>query len=98
MLVMISVGLIRVLFGNAPVAESAQYTVQTQSLTQVAFVLLLLRAFASGCSALTGVEAVANGVPAFRRPKVKNAQRTLALMGGIAAVLFSGVMAMALIS
>ena len=36
--------------------------------------LLLLRAFASGCSALTGVEAVANGVPAFRRPKIKNAQ------------------------
>ncbi|GAB3041343.1 APC family permease [Parafrigoribacterium mesophilum] len=97
-LVMISVGLTRVLFGDAPVAESAQYTVHTQSLTQVAFVLLLLRAFASGCSALTGVEAVANGVPAFRRPKVRNAQRTLVLMGSIAAVLFAGVMTMALIS
>ncbi|HEY9478098.1 MAG TPA: APC family permease, partial [Microbacteriaceae bacterium] len=97
-LVVIVVGLTRVMLGDAPIAESAQYTVQTQDLTQVAFVLLLLRAFASGCSALTGVEAVANGVPAFRRPKVKNAQRTLVLMGGIAAVLFSGVMAIALIS
>ena len=41
----------------------------------------VLRAFSSGCSALTGVEAVSNGVPAFRKPKVRNAQTTLVLMG-----------------
>ena len=48
--------------------------------------------------ALTGVEAVANGVPAFRMPKVRNAQMTLVLMGGIAIVLFAGLTALALIS
>jgi amino acid transporter len=44
-------------------------------------VLLLLRSFASGCSALTGVEAIANAVPAFRRPRVKHAQNTEMLLG-----------------
>ena len=71
---------------------------QGEQLTQAAIVLLLLRSFASGCSALTGVEAIANGVPAFRLPKVKNAQRTLVLMGGIAIMLFVGLTALALIS
>jgi amino acid transporter len=96
--VMIVTGLVRLALGDPAVAESSQYTVQGESLTQVAFVLLLLRAFASGCSALTGVEAIANGVPAFRRPKVKNAQTTLVLMGGIAIALFIGVMILALTS
>jgi amino acid transporter len=96
--VMIVTALVRTVFGDAPVAESAQYTVEADQLTQVAFVLLLLRAFASGCAALTGVEAVANGVPAFRRPKVQNAQKTLVLMGSIAVVFFIGIVAVALIS
>nr|WP_246376945.1 APC family permease [Conyzicola lurida] len=96
--VMIVTGLVRLALGDPAIAESSQYTVDHQSPTQIAFVLLLLRAFASGCSALTGVEAIANGVPAFRRPKVKNAQRTLVLMGGIAIVLFIGVVTLALTS
>ncbi|TDN46681.1 amino acid/polyamine/organocation transporter (APC superfamily) [Curtobacterium flaccumfaciens] len=97
--VMVVTGLIRVAAGNAPVAESAAYTVQNvEHTTQAAFILLLLRAFASGCSALTGVEAIANGVPAFRRPKIKNAQMTLVLMGSIAIVLFVGLISLALIS
>ncbi|MFJ3380110.1 APC family permease [Curtobacterium sp. NPDC090217] len=97
--VMVVTGLIRVLAGNAPVAESAEYTVQNvEHTTQAAFILLLLRAFASGCSALTGVEAIANGVQAFRRPKVKNAQMTLVFMGGIAIVLFVGLITLALVS
>lgn len=96
--VMIVVGLTRTVLGNPPVAESAQYQVDTESLTQAGIILLLLRSFASGCSALTGVEAIANGVPAFRRPKVRNAQRTLVLMGGIAIILFAGLTAIALIS
>ena len=45
---------------------------------------LLLRAFSSGCAALTGVEAISNGVPAFKEPKSRNAATTLALLGGIA--------------
>jgi amino acid transporter len=96
--IMIVVGLVRAALGDTPIASSSHFTVKPESLTQVAFVLLLLRAFASGCSALTGVEAVANGVQAFRRPKIKNAQRTLVLMGGIAIVLFIGIMAIALMS
>jgi amino acid transporter len=96
--VMIVVGLVRAAFGDAPVSSSAAFTVEGESLTQAAFILLLLRAFSSGCSALTGVEAVANGVPAFRRPKVENAQSTLVLMGGTAIVLFAGLTAIALIS
>lgn len=96
--VMIVVGLMRTALGDAPVAESAAFTVEGETLTQAAFVLLLLRAFSSGCSALTGVEAVSNGVPAFRRPKVQNAQATLVLMGATAAVLFAGLTAVALIA
>ena len=52
---------------------------------------VLLRAFASGSAALTGVEAIANGVNAFRHPQSKNAARTLAIMGAIAITLFLGV-------
>ena len=97
--IMIVTGLIRTALGDAPLAATASYTVKSpESLTQVAFVLLLLRAFASGCSALTGVEAVANGVQAFRRPKIKNAQQTLVLMGGIAIIFFIGIVTLALIS
>lgn len=96
--VMIVVGLTRTALGDPPVAESADYGVQGESLSQAAVILLLLRSFASGCSALTGVEAISNGVPAFRIPKIRNAQATLVAMGGIAIILFSGLTAMALIS
>jgi amino acid transporter len=96
--IMVITGLVRFAAGDAPIAESAQYDVESHDLAQAAFILLLLRAFASGCSALTGVEAIANGVPAFRQPKVKNAQRTLVLMGGIAIAMFIGVTALALMT
>ncbi|WP_308220558.1 amino acid permease [Humibacter sp. RRB41] len=96
--VMIVTALIRTALGFAPVAESAQYAVKTEGVAQAAMILLLLRAFSSGCSALTGVEAVANGVPAFRTPKIRNARTTLLLMGGIAIFLFAGLMAVSLIS
>lgn len=95
---LVVVGLTRVAMGDAPVAESSAYGVHATSLSQAAFILLLLRSFASGCSALTGVEAIANGVPAFRRPKIKNAQKTLVLMGGIAVTLFIGLTTLALVS
>lgn len=97
-LLLIGTGLVQILMGNPPVAESAAYQVEGEQLAQAAFVLLLLRSFASGCSALTGVEAVANGVPAFRRPKVRNAQKTLMMMAGLAIVLFVGLTTLALVS
>ncbi len=96
--VMVLVGLGRWLLGDLPLADSAQYGVQAHDLTQAGLILLLLRAFASGCSALTGVEAVSNGVPAFRVPKIRNAQATLVIMGGIAIALFAGVTAIALLT
>lgn len=96
--VMIVVGLTRTALGDPPVASSAEYAVQAEQLSQAAVILLVLRAFSSGCSALTGVEAVSNGVPAFRQPKVRNAQSTLLLMGGIAILLFSGLTALGLVS
>lgn len=96
--VMIVVGVTRWILGDPPVASSAQFAVESESLTQAAVILLVLRAFSSGCSALTGVEAVSNGVQAFRKPKVRNAQTTLALMGTIAILLFSGLTLLALVS
>ncbi|MEU4013780.1 APC family permease [Microbacterium sp. NPDC028030] len=96
--IMIVTSLIRTFLGDAPVASSAEFSVQAESLSQAAVILLILRAFSSGCSALTGVEAVSNGVPAFRAPKVRNAQSTLVLMGTIAICLFSGLTALALIT
>ena len=55
----------------------------------------MVRAFASGCTALTGVEAISNGVPSFERPKARNAATTLAMMGVIAVVLFGGITVLA---
>lgn len=95
---MIVTGFVRILLGHPPVAETAHYAVHAESVTQAGVLLLVLRAFSSGCSALTGVEAISNGVPAFRKPKVKNAQLTLTYMGGIAIVLFLGLLSLAVIS
>nr|WP_204044827.1 APC family permease [Acrocarpospora phusangensis] len=61
------------------------------NLAEFALVFLVLRAFASGCAALTGVEAISNGVPAFRKPKSRNAATTLLMMGIVAVTMFSGI-------
>lgn len=97
---MITVGLTRTFTGHPPVAESAGYGIRPEStaLTGLALVFLLLRSFASGCTALTGVEAISNGVPAFRTPKSLNAARTMSAMGTISIVMFSGITALALIT
>ncbi|HET6635043.1 MAG TPA: APC family permease [Streptomyces sp.] len=80
-------------------APTADYTVHTEhpgGLAGFALFFLLLRAFSSGCAALTGVEAISNGVPAFRKPKSKNAANTLALMGIIAVSMFCGIVGLAM--
>src|SRR5205823_5856557 len=56
---------------------------------------LLLRAFASGCTALTGVEAISNGIPAFKPPESRNAATTLSWMVAILITLFAGVTVLA---
>ncbi|MEV8315816.1 APC family permease [Streptomyces sp. NPDC059900] len=79
-------------------APTADYEIKPehQGLAGFALVFLLLRAFSSGCAALTGVEAISNGVPAFRKPKSKNAASTLALMGALAVTMFCGIIALAM--
>lgn len=97
---MVALGLFRAVLGHPPVAESAHYGVRAEQvgLTTLALVLLILRAFSSGCTALTGVEAISNGVPAFRKPKALNAARTMTAMGILATTMFAGVTALALIA
>ena len=97
-LIMIGAGAFRIITGNPVVAESAHYPVETTAVTGIAAVFLLLRAFASGCTALTGVEAISNGVPFFRVPKSRNAALTLVAMGSLAVVMFGGVTALAVSS
>lgn len=98
-LLLVGLGVAHTLTGNAPVAESAAYGLEpTVHAGGLLLVALLLRAFASGCTALTGVEAVSNGVPSFRPPKSRNASQTLLVMGTLSIVMFSGITAMALIS
>ena len=58
-------------------------------------VALLARAFSSGCAALTGVEAISNGVPAFKKPKSRNAATTLLLLGSISVTMLIGVILLA---
>nr|WP_190021223.1 APC family permease [Streptomyces hiroshimensis] len=101
-LIMVVTGLLRYLLGHAPVSESAGYGVRAEpadaGLAGFALIMLCLRAFSSGCTALTGVEAISNGVPAFRKPKSKNAATTMAVMGTIAVVMFAGVTTLALVA
>ncbi|MEP7194349.1 MAG: amino acid permease, partial [Actinomycetota bacterium] len=86
-LAMITFGVFQTLGGSAPVAESAMIGIRAQEQVSGLFlVALVLRAFASGCTALTGVEAVSNGVPNFKRPKSRNAAATLAIMGTLTIV------------
>ncbi|MFD3926029.1 APC family permease [Streptomyces sp. NPDC058614] len=65
-------------------------TAQPVHATEALGLVLLLKAFSSGCSALTGVEAIANGVPAFREPRVKRAQRTELMLGGLLGLMLIG--------
>ncbi|HEV2346777.1 MAG TPA: amino acid permease [Actinocrinis sp.] len=95
--VMIIWGVFKLATGQHLVAESANYQIKAAgSYGGLSLLFLLLRAFSSGCTALTGVEAISNGVPAFKPPKSKNAATTLALLGVIAVSMFAGVTALAL--
>jgi amino acid transporter len=88
--VMLLVGLVRLTTGRLdpiPAAGTAPLPPATASVG----LLLVLHAFAAGCTALTGVEAISNGVPAFRKPEARNARRTLVAMGTILGSLFVGV-------
>jgi len=92
MATVIVVGFVRVLAGDAPGSflhegPSEEEVAATQGLT----LFLLLRAFSSGSAALTGIEAISNGVPAFKSPEVPNARTTMTVMACILAFLFLGI-------
>jgi amino acid transporter len=91
---MIAWGFIRIfLLGNPLRAESAGFQMHSEHGQIVGFALafLVARSFSSGCAALTGVEAISNGVPAFQKPKSRNAATTLLMLGGIAVALLMGI-------
>jgi amino acid transporter len=94
------VGLVRYATGHLPMAASSQFTLAPtsgfdQGLMGAAGGFLVLRAFASGSAALTGVEAISNGVPAFKVPKSKNAATTLALLGLVSATFILSILFLA---
>lgn len=96
---MIGWGLFQILVLGAPLrAPTAGYNVVGDpfymQMNAFAMIALLARAFSSGCAALTGVEAIANGVPAFRKPKSRNAATTLALLGTVAISMMLGIIAL----
>ena len=77
--------------GGCPVADTADLPLEVEHTLSL---FLIARAFSSGATALTGVEAIADGVPAFRRPQAKNAATTLAVMGGMSVAMFLGITAL----
>ena len=98
MYIMVLWGLFQIYVLGTPLrAESASFSVHSEhgEVLGFAMVFLVARAFSSGCAALTGVEAISNGVPAFRKPKSRNAATTLLLLGVIAVSLFMGIIMLA---
>jgi amino acid transporter len=97
---MCAYGLLQLLEGTLPQVASASLEIipeegWEQPLTTIGLVFLLARAFSSGCAALTGVEAISNGVPAFRKPKSQNAATTLLMLGMIAVTMMLSVIMLA---
>ena len=90
--IMIGVAIFKMATGTNLEAESANWEVVPEaSFAGAALIFLVARSFSSGTTALTGIEAVANGVPSFRKPKSKNAATTLLMLGLIATTMFAGI-------
>ena len=94
MIIMIVTGLVKYGLGLVTPAEEAVVAAQTGEMAKDAMIILILKAFASGCTALTGVEAVSNGVPNFAEPAPKHAKKVLLAMSGFVCVIFLGVSAL----
>jgi amino acid transporter len=92
LLIAIGIGLTKsVLAAGHPVPVSAPPVIVAAPATVAVSAWLLLQVFSNGCTAMTGVEAVSNGVRAFREPTVANAQRTLTVVIGLLAILLAGI-------
>lgn len=92
-LLVIVIGLIRYwgLFGVEPLVRESLHVEPLHSFTGFAYLWLIMRAFAGGCTALTGIEAISNGVQAFKAPEPINATKTMVWMGVMAMSLFMGI-------
>jgi amino acid transporter len=92
-LLVVGIGLARYwgLFGLSPLLPKAHEVIEGTSVTGFAYIWLLLRAFSGGCTALTGIEAISDGVQAFKAPESKNAAQTMLAMGAMAMTLFIGI-------
>ncbi|MBK6763526.1 MAG: APC family permease [Micrococcales bacterium] len=89
----------RLAAGDTLLSESTAYEIKPEeTFAGAALVFLLARAFSSGCTALTGVEAISNGVPAFRKPKSKNAATTLVMLGLLSITMFMSITILALVT
>jgi len=87
-ILLVVVGVIRTALGDAPhVTDVVPISVQAETMS----LLLLMRAFADGCSAMTGTEAISNGTPAFKPPEWRNAQKTMVAMATILGFVFLGI-------
>jgi len=98
MFVMLGWGFIQIYAFDTPLrAPSADFEMQPEhgEILGLALVFLVARAFSSGSAALTGVEAISNGVPAFRKPKSRNAAVTLAMVGALSVTMFIGIIVLA---
>jgi amino acid transporter len=85
------VGLLRCVASTCPDAALSHSTIGLGPAAAGVSLFIVLHAFSSGSTALTGVEAISNGVPAFRRPQARNAATTLAVMGTISIAMFLGI-------
>lgn len=95
--IMVGTGIVRTVMGADLTAESAGWEIVAQDeVTGLALAFLVARAFSSGTTALTGIEAIANGVPSFRKPKSRNAATTLLLLGVISMAMFVSITWLAL--
>jgi amino acid transporter len=88
---LVAIGLVRCLGGCPSVPVEVEPIAGAATAAGAVGLFTVLRAFSSGATALTGVEAISNGVPAFRRPQARNAAETLAIMGAIAITMFLGI-------
>lgn len=98
MFIMLGWGFIQIYVLGEPLrAESAAFEMRAEhgDVLGFALVFLVARAFSSGSAALTGVEAISNGVPAFQKPKSRNAATTLAMLGALAITMFMGTILLA---
>ncbi|HEY0605136.1 MAG TPA: APC family permease [Herpetosiphonaceae bacterium] len=85
------VGSYRFLTGTIVPVNSTEHVVSAQAVAETIGILFIMKAFAAGCTALTGIEAISDGVPAFKKPEWVNARATLTIMAGLLTIMFLGI-------